>query len=198
MGIYKPELKIEKTATGLIKVEKPDETIDITTTDKPMVRPGDIIIYTIKVSNEGNYKATNVVIKETLDVSFDGKEVKAGEPLVTLETLDFGKMATLKVAYEVTQADVEVPNNIKNIAYATDGKTTEEDEDTSVQVNPDITLSGTKTWIDPAGTSHNTITLQVVYKDGEPYTIKNDAGADVPYTVEENCNGAKQDFLLFS
>ncbi len=42
--------------------------------NKPMVRAGDTIIYTIQVSNLGNYKATNVVVTDSLDVIFDGKK----------------------------------------------------------------------------------------------------------------------------
>ncbi len=149
MGIYKPELQIEKTATGLIKAEKPDETIEINSENVPMVRPGDLIIYTIKVSNTGNYKATNVIITEALDVKFDGKEVKAGEPLVKLATLESGKVATLKVAYVVTEEDIAKEKNINNTAYVVDGNVEEQDDDYIIPVNPDTEdITGTKTWVD--------------------------------------------------
>ena len=56
--------------------------------NKPMVRAGDTIIYTIQVSNLGNYKATNVVVTDSLDVIFDGKKVPANEELAKIESID--------------------------------------------------------------------------------------------------------------
>ena len=160
MGIFKPVLGIEKTATAVVRANQ-EEQIPVTENNKPMVRAGDTIIYTIKVSNSGNYKATNVVVTDSLDVIFDGQTVKANEELAKIETLDAGKQATLKVGYVVTQDDIEtvetletaddileVQKNIENKVYATDGKTTVEDEDKTVPVNPDVTISGTKTWVD--------------------------------------------------
>ena len=160
MGIFKPVLGIEKTATAVVRANQ-EEQIPVTENNLPIVRVGDTIIYTIKVSNSGNYKATNVVVTDSLDVIFDGQTVKANEELAKIETLDAGKQATLKVGYVVTQEDIEaveavetadgileVQKNIENKAYATDGKTTVEDEDKTVTVNPDVTISGTKTWVD--------------------------------------------------
>ena len=160
MGIFKPVLGIEKTATAVVRANQ-EEQIPVTENNVPMVRAGDTIIYTIKVSNSGNYKATNVVVTDSLDVIFDGQTVKANEELAKIETLDAGKQATLKVGYVVTQEDIEaveavetadgileVQKNIENKAYATDGKTTVEDEDKTVPVNPDVEISVTKVWDD--------------------------------------------------
>ena len=160
MGIFKPVLGIEKTATAVVRANQ-EEQIPVTENNVPMVRAGDTIIYTIKVSNSGNYKATNVVVTDSLDVIFDGQTVKANEELAKIETLDAGKQATLKVGYVVTQDDIEtvetletadgileVQKNIENKVYATDGKTTVEDEDKTVPVNPDVEISVTKVWDD--------------------------------------------------
>ena len=160
MGIFKHVLGIEKTATAVVRANQ-EEQIPVTENNVPMVRAGDTIIYTIKVSNSGNYKATNVVVTDSLDVIFDGQTVKANEELAKIETLDAGKQATLKVGYVVTQEDIEaveavetadgileVQKNIENKAYATDGKTTVEDEDKTVPVNPDVEISVTKVWDD--------------------------------------------------
>jgi len=146
MGIYKPELRIEKTATGIVKKEAPENTLEIDQTTETLAKPGDLVIYTIKVANIGNYKATNVSITETLDVIFNNKKVKAGEALVTLEKLEAGKQATLKVAYEITETqDIE---KIQNVAYVTDGRIKIEDEDDTIKVNPEIEISGSKIWED--------------------------------------------------
>ena len=177
MGIYKPELQIEKTAVEIIRAKTDidleidnetdseideneeqieNEIIEVDPENKPRVRPGDTIIFKIEVSNVGNYKATNVVITDSLDVIFEDKKIEAGNPLAVIETLDYGKKATLRVAYEVTEDDVnateiiddvEVEKNIYNVAYATDGRTTIEDDD-DMPVNPELEVSGTKTWDD--------------------------------------------------
>lgn len=156
MGIFKPELQIEKTATAVIR-EGEAEQIPVMKENKPMVRAGDTIIYTIQVSNLGNYKATNVVVTDSLDVIFDGKKVPANEELAKIETLEAGKVATLKVGYIVKQADIDavieteqneiIPKDIINIATATDGKTTVEDDD-DMPVNPDVTINVNKNWQD--------------------------------------------------
>ena len=156
MGIFKPELQIEKTVTAVVKAGE-SEQIQVTENNKPMVRAGDTVIYTIQVSNLGNYKATNVVVTDSLDVIFDGKTVKANQELAKIETLDAGKVATLKVGYIVKQADIDavleteqneiISKDIINIATATDGKTTVEDDD-DMPVNPDVTINVNKNWQD--------------------------------------------------
>ena len=156
MGIYKPELQIEKTATAVLKAGE-SEQIPVTENNKPMVRAGDTVIYTIRVLNLGNYKATNVVVTDSLDVIFDGKTVPANKELVKIETLEAGKAATLKVGYVVKQEDINavleteqnetISKDIINIATATDGKTTVEDED-DMPVNPDVTINVNKNWQD--------------------------------------------------
>lgn len=134
MGIFKPVLGIEKTATAVVRANQ-EEQIPVTENNLPIVRVGDTIIYTIKVSNSGNYKATNVVVTDSLDVIFDGQTVKANEELAKIETLDAGKQATLKVGYVVTQDDIDDLENLNiiNVATATDGKTTVEDEDDTIE-----------------------------------------------------------------
>ena len=156
MGIFKPELQIEKTATAVIR-EGEAEQIPVMKENKPMVRAGDTIIYTIQVSNLGNYKATNVVVTDSLDVIFDGKTVPANEELAKIETLEARKVATLKVGYVVKQEDIDavleteqneiISKDIINIATATDGKTTVEDDD-DMPVNPDVTINVNKNWQD--------------------------------------------------
>lgn len=155
MGIYKPELKIEKTAIEVIKAED-GTTIEVDPENKPRVRVGDIIIFKIEVSNVGNFKATNVVVTDSLDVIFNNEEVTAGDALTTIETLDYGKKAILKVGYIATEDDInateivdgkEVEKDIYNIAYATDGKVTVQDDD-DMPVNPDVTIEVNKIWRD--------------------------------------------------
>ena len=181
MGIYKPNLEIEKTATEIVRLGTENE-ITVNENDKPMVRTGDTIIFTIKVSNSGNYKATNVVVTDSLDVIFDGKLVKKGEPLATIETLEAGKAAILKVGYVATQEDIDateevngekIPKNIINVATATDGRTTVEDDD-DMPVNQDITINVNKNWQDndnQDGKRPEKITVEL-YRNNENEPVK--------------------------
>ena len=191
MGIYKPELQIEKTATAVLKAGE-SEQIPVTENNKPMVREGDTVIYTIRVLNLGNYKATNVVVTDSLDVIFDGKTVPANKELVKIETLEAGKAATLKVGYVVKQEDINavleteqnetISKDIINIATATDGKTTVEDED-DMPVNPDVTINVNKNWQDndnQDGKRAEKITVELYRNDeNEPIeTVTIDARSD--------------------
>ena len=197
MGIFKPELQIEKTATAIVKADE-SEQIPVTENNKPMVRAGDTVIYTIQVSNLGNYKATNVVVTDSLDVIFDGKTVKANENLVKIDTLNAGKVAKLKVGYIVTQEDIDatievngekLPKNILNIATATDGKTTVEDDD-DIPVNPDVTINVNKNWQDndnQDGKRPEKITVELYRNnENEPVeTVTIDASSDWKYVFNK-------------
>ena len=198
MGIFKPELQIEKTATAVIR-EGEAEQIPVMKENKPMVRAGDTIIYTIQVSNLGNYKATNVVVTDSLDVIFDGKKVPANEELAKIETLEAGKVATLKVGYVVKQADIDavieteqneiIPKDIINIATATDGKTTVEDDD-DMPVNPDVTINVNKNWQDndnQDGKRPEKITVELYRNnENEPVeTVTIDAISDWKYVFSK-------------
>ncbi len=182
MGIYKPKLQMEKTATEIIKSNNPDETIEINNNKNvPMVRPGDFIVYTIEVSNLGNYKATNINIKENLDVIFNGKEIDEGKSVAVLDALDAGKSIPLKVAYKVTQEDIEAEANIINTANVTNGNIEIEDYDDIVPVNPDVDdITGAKTWDDANnqdGKRPTSITINVL-ADGEKVQSKQVTAAD--------------------
>ena len=198
MGIFKPELQIEKTATAVIR-EGEAEQIPVMKENKPMVRAGDTIIYTIQVSNLGNYKATNVVVTDSLDVIFDGKKVPANEELAKIETLEAGKVATLKVGYVVKQADIDavieteqnetISKDIINIATATDGKTTVEDND-EMPVNPDVTINVNKNWQDndnQDGKRPEKITVELYRNnENEPVeTVTIDASSDWKYVFNK-------------
>ena len=198
MGIFKPELQIEKNATSIIRAGE-TEQIPVIKENKPMVRAGDTVIYTIQVSNLGNYKATNVVVTDSLDVIFDGKMVPANGELAKIENLEAGKVATLKVGYIVKQADIDaievneqnetVSKDIINIATATDGKTTVEDDD-DMPVNPDVTINVNKNWQDndnQDGKRPEKITVELYRNnENEPIeTVTIDASSDWKYVFSK-------------
>ena len=194
MGIFKPVLGIEKTATAVVRANQ-EEQIPVTENNLPMVRVGDTIIYTIKVSNSGNYKATNVVVTDSLDVIFDGQTVKANEELAKIETLDAGKQATLKVGYVVTQDDIDDLENLNiiNVATATDGKTTVEDEDDTIEkeqiedyeINKKSELIKKEGNKDEKAEIGDKILYTITVKNTGTVTLKNILVADEMLEIEE-------------
>ena len=148
MGLFKPELSISKTATEVIK--NSDSEVAIQSENVlPSVKAGDEIIYTIRVENNGNYVAKDIIIKDMLPVvlgtrvSQDSDEVTfENQPVIPANTeiakldLEAKKAAILKVKYTVTQEDIDNLENtsIANIATVTlPGEDPIEDGDTSIE-----------------------------------------------------------------
>ena len=148
MGVFKPELSISKTATEVIK--NSDSEVAIQSENVlPSVKAGDEIIYTIRVENNGNYVAKDIIIKDMLPVvlgtrvSQDSDEVTfENQPVIPANTeiakldLEAKKAAILKVKYTVTQEDIDNLENtsIANIATVTlPGEDPIKDGDTSIE-----------------------------------------------------------------
>ena len=158
-----PSLEVDKTATGIKDKDGNAKAL----TDR--VRPGDVIEYTIKVTNTGNTELKNVVVTDTKKVSVyvtknvDGEEVIVEEvkeleeqedgtkvsTVATIPSIGVGKAQEIKVYYTVTTEDVATEGNIYNKAIATaDDGTTNYGDDNTVVVNPDTTVKITKIWND--------------------------------------------------
>ena len=128
LDIFKPEISIEKTATRVN-----DEKIK-------QVVAGDIVVYTIKVENTGNYKANNLIITDLLPVEFAKPEESDSNVTIDNETnqviineLPAGTAFTIEAAYEVTQEDVDNLEKITNTAIVKYGEEEKEDEDDTVE-----------------------------------------------------------------
>ena len=79
--------------------------------------------------------------------------------------LEPGKEATVTVIYEVTENDVATLEKILNVAYATDGRTTVQDDDGTPVINPNVEVAGEKTWEDEEnkyGTRPEKITVKLL------------------------------------
>ena len=138
-----PGIKVEKTA---VSVTSNGITTDVINGKAPMVRAGDVITYTITVTNTGNTTLKDIeVIDTTLDVNYDNTTIKAGTPIDTISSLAPKDHKPYTVTYTVTANDIENKTEIKNAAKATGS---EEVPSTPVPVNPNVTVSGTKTWED--------------------------------------------------
>ena len=84
------------------------------------VKAGDVVEYTIKVTNTGSTTAKGIEVKEGLDVKVgEATEVtKAGELLVEKFELAPNASKEIKVYYTVTQNDVDTKSTIANSVTA--------------------------------------------------------------------------------
>ena len=183
-----PSLYIEKTTSSVTpvgsKTEKP-------ITEDTKVRPGDIITYSIFVKNNGNTTLNDVKVTDSLDVKYNKTliETAKGEVIEKIKKLAPNAEKTYKVQYEVTQADLDNGLPITNTATATDGTITATDEtDKQIQINPNITVSGRKTWEDynnQEDTRPDSITVEVLQGTKVVDTIKVKASDGWKYTSKE-------------
>ncbi|MEP2129959.1 MAG: gliding motility-associated C-terminal domain-containing protein, partial [Algoriphagus sp.] len=123
------------TATAVVPgTDNPSLSVDKVATVTTYAEAGDVIPYTIVVTNTGNETLTNVVVTDPLTGMVE-----------TIPTLEPGQSMTYSTSYTVTQADV-ANGSITNIASATgtdpDGEDVEDEDDAIVEVipNPDVQL----------------------------------------------------------
>ena len=143
-----PTVEVDKELT-VTKVASLVNNKAITANTK--VRPNDVITYTITVTNSGNMTLTNVALTDSLNVVYTGTTpVTAGNTIDTTASMAPGANKTYTVTYTVTQADINAGTAIVNTAIATaeDGTTAQATTTTGIPVNPDVTVSVTKEWVD--------------------------------------------------
>ena len=201
-------LTISKTATK-IKVKDSAEFVDA---QNVKVRPGDIVEYTIIITNTGNTTLENITVTDSLKVTVNGKE-KTVDPstgvstiavIPSLSAVSGENTTTIFTYYTVTKEDTVDANPIKNVAKATvpDGPTEESHEE--VPVNPDTSVSVKKVWNDNEnqdGIRPEKITISLWADDkkvdtatisGTEYTFtrlpkyKADGSGEIVYTVAED------------
>ena len=197
-----PGIGVEKTT---VSVTSNGITTKVVNGEAPMVRAGDVITYTITVTNTGNTTLKDIkVIDTTLDVNYNNTTIKAGTPIDTISSLAPKNYKTYTVTYTVTPDDIENKTQIENFATATGS---EEVPSTPVPVNPNVTISGTKTWDDADnqdGKRPDVITVNVIANGNETpveskevrksdnwtYTFtdlpKYANGEEITYTITEN------------
>ena len=138
-----PGIGVEKTT---VSVTSNGITTKVVNGEAPMVRAGDVITYTITVTNTGNTTLKDIkVIDTTLDVNYNNTTIKAGTPIDTISSLAPKDHKPYTVTYTVTADDIENKTEIENTATATGSK---EVPSTPVPVNPNVTVSGKKSWKD--------------------------------------------------
>lgn len=180
-----PSIFVEKTTVSVTPADtaEPQEV-----TENTKVRPNDVITYSIYVKNDGNVTLHNVKVTDLLDVKYEGTLVEAAkdQALDTIVSLAPGEDKTYTVEYTVTQTDIDKGEPIINTAIATDGTTTgEDDTDEEIPVNPDVTVSGEKTWVDynnQENTRPESITVEVLNGSEVVDTIEVTASTNWEYT----------------
>lgn len=182
-----PSITISKDAER-VKLNGTDEFI---TLGNIKVRPGDVIEYRIVVTNTGNTELTNIKVTDTLSVEVynDNGELELKETankvdekgnveiipalLKIIPSLEVGQDETIMTYYTVKNDDVtEKETTIHNIATAKPKECDEEKAEEDVPVNPNVTISGTKTWYAPKGYNIPDITIRL-YQNNETYKVGN-------------------------
>lgn len=165
-----------------VDVEELDTTLEVqkTVTSQGEIIVGDIITYTITVTNKGNVDYTNVVVTDQLSgAKIASVETKSGYTIdkiketVTIATLAVGESAVIKVEYVATKADGKA-GKVENIASAAADPIPDPDEpgedrtpgDDSNKVIVPVTdvfdLTVIKAWRgDSSATRPKTVTIQL-------------------------------------
>ncbi len=173
-----PAYTVKKVATKINGIERNEEN-EI----KTRVKPGDVIIYTITVTNMGNTTLQNVHIVDEL--------VKYEE---TIEVLAIGDKVVRNVEYIVNNDDIKENDCIINTVEVTVPGITPEEEPTTTEeiipANKYITISGEKTWEDnanPDNTRPESITIKVLNgkETVDTITVKENEEGKWLYTSKE-------------
>ena len=175
-----PEFEIEKVAT-LVNGEEivKDENGKVET----KVQKGDKVTYTITIRNTGNVTLQDINISDEL--------INYSE---TIKVLAIGDEIVKTVEYTVNEQDMNEDEEIVNVVKATvtdqtnPDKTIEKEDEEIVPVNPYITVSGEKTWVDydnKENTRPETITVEILNGNDVVDTITVTAENGWKYTSKE-------------
>ena len=146
--------------------------------------PGDVITYTIKVTNSGTVALTNIIVTDELVPTF--KE--------TINSLEPGASEECVVEYKVTQTDVDTKATITNVAIATTDDVTNEDTDSTIETDKtaDFTISKDSKLNKKEGNTSekaevgDTITYTITVKNIGSITLKDIHVVDNMIAVDEN------------
>ncbi|WP_170272151.1 putative mucin/carbohydrate-binding domain-containing protein [Clostridium tarantellae] len=161
------------TNTVTTTVNVPDITV-IKFTDKTIALPGELITYTVILSNLGNMDLTNVLIAENLtgDVTFvtgsvviDGTSYPSYDPIAGFSIGTLAPLSSITVEFTVKVSDTPTNNTVSNFA---NGTYTYQIGDTTATIT-DTKTSNTVTTVVMAGkmTSNKTVNLEYATIDDE-------------------------------
>ncbi|MBK7788266.1 MAG: DUF11 domain-containing protein, partial [Saprospiraceae bacterium] len=149
----------------------------------PATVAGDVLSYTIVVSNTGNVTLTNVVVN---DVMPDGSTGALGLPTENVSSngnLNVGETWTYNISYTVTQSDIDAGTTLVNtVTVTTEEDPTPETDDapTPVSQSPSFTVSKTQTGgPNPATTAGEVLDYTIVINNTGNVTLTNVVVNDV-------------------
>ena len=167
-----------------VKVEVPEGTVDkpsldiVKTAEKEKYNPGDTVVYTIKVKNNGNVDLKDIKVIETLSGTWKGlsKNVEAKDSMnAVIKELKVGASETLKFEFTIAK-DAKDGSSIKNIVKATEEthKLNDEDDATIKIVDKEEPKLEIKKTADRKSVkAGETIKYTIVVKNTGNVTLKN-------------------------
>ncbi len=191
------EDEIHKPTAETDDLEDIDTTLEVVKTsdvaEGAKVKLGDVITYTIAVTNKGNVPFTNVkVVDEMVGLVIAEDEVEENETpeytvdgsVVTIETLEIGQTVTITATYEVTVADM-IAGKILNAVTAEGDPVDENDPDETTPNDEDEEEDETEeldTTLEVIKTSDVAEDAKVKLGDVITYTIAVTNKGNVPYS----------------
>ena len=156
-------------AMGALDVEKTLTSVNGTAYDgTSKVKVGDVLTYTITVTNTGNKTLTNIRVSDTTS---SGLTLNPGTVLgVTIDSLAKGASETYTVAATV-QASAS-GGSVTNTATATCGTLTDKDEVTT-NVEPALTVNKTVTSTNDKYVQGDTVTYSIAVTNNTNATLEN-------------------------
>ena len=137
-------------------------------TESTKVEPGDVIDYTITVTNTGNTILNNVTVDDSM---LNQKTFKTIEGKWELGTLEIGSHVTIKAQYTVQEEDME-KGKVQNVATVTTTSTEKKQDEVEVPTiewKSDISVKKESKLVKKADV--NTISGKAEYGDTIKYTI---------------------------
>lgn len=117
----------EDSKTSTLITKKSEFTITKSVDKTTYKKAGEVLTYTITVTNTGEKKLENLILSDPL--MDKGKLIKPTE--IKPFDLDVNASQEFKYTYTITDADVRA-QSVTNVASVTDGKTTRTDDATSI------------------------------------------------------------------
>ena len=155
----------ELPGVEIVKTQKVNEK-DVTESTK--VEPGDVIDYTITVTNTGNTILNDVTVDDSM---FNQKTFKTIEGKWEIGTLEIGSHVTIKAQYTVQEEDMEKGKvqNVATVETTSTEKKQDEIEVPTIEWKSDISVKKESKLVKKADV--NTISGKAEYGDTIKYTI---------------------------
>ena len=155
----------ELPGVEIVKTQKVNEK-DVTESTK--VEPGDVIDYTITVTNTGNTILNDVTVDDSM---LNQKTFKKIEGKWEIETLEIGSHVTIKAQYTVQEEDMEKGKvqNVATVETTSTEKKQDEVEVPTIEWKSDISVKKESKLVKKADV--NTISGKAEYGDTIKYTI---------------------------